>query len=62
MRLFANATAWHALLYWPSEDFGFDAEALARNAGDENYAKQLFLDQGCRSPEKLMRIILPLPG
>ncbi len=47
MHLFAIATAWHAELYWPDNNVGA--------------AKQELLDQGCVDPEKLMRVILPLP-
>ncbi len=49
--LFALATAWHASLHWPHDDF----------IGDGISAEQRFRDQGCPAPEKLMQVILPLP-
>ncbi len=61
MRLFANAAAWHASLYWPDEDFGCQPKQSSSDLPSGNKARQLFVEQGCLEPEKLMRIILPLP-
>lgn len=51
MTLYSLAAAWHASIHWPNCDF----------TGDGKSAEQKFREQGCAVPEKLIRLILPLP-
>ncbi|MDX1926671.1 MAG: protein kinase [Pirellulaceae bacterium] len=51
MILYSLAAAWHASIHWPNCDF----------TGDDKSAEQRFREQGSAAPEKLMRLILPLP-
>ena len=72
MHLFAMALAWHTEVHWPAESAAAQNVSAQRakdgDASDERLrsagtgaAKCAFLEQGCLEPEKLMRVILPLP-